>query len=68
MKVHYVGTLQDGSKFDSSRDRGVEPFTFDLGRSQVIKGWDEGVASMTLGELSVFTITAREFQHYISYF
>lgn len=58
VKVHYVGTLQDGSKFDSSRDRGVEPFTFDLGRSQVIKGWDEGVASMTLGELAVFTITA----------
>jgi len=58
VKVHYVGTLQDGSKFDSSRDRGDQPFTFDLGRGQVIKGWDEGVASMTKGELAVFTITA----------
>merc|ERR1712117_1008101 len=58
VKVHYVGTLQDGSKFDSSRDRDT-PFTFDLGRGMVIKGWDEGVASMCKGELSVFTIASQ---------
>ena len=54
--VHYVGTLQDGGeKFDSSRDRG-QPFKFNLGKSEVIRGWDVGVASMDKGELAVFTI------------
>jgi len=55
--VHYVGTLTDGSKFDSSRDRG-ERFSFNLGKSEVIKGWDQGVATMKIGEKAMFTIKA----------
>ena len=56
--VHYVGMLTDGSKFDSSRDRG-EGFIFKLGAGQVIKGWDQGVAGMRVGELRKLTIPSH---------
>jgi FKBP-type peptidyl-prolyl cis-trans isomerase FkpA len=53
--VHYVGTLTNGSKFDSSRDRN-EGFSFKLGAGQVIQGWDKGVAGMKVGGLRKLTI------------
>jgi FKBP-type peptidyl-prolyl cis-trans isomerase len=55
VSVHYTGWLTDGTKFDSSRDRG-QPFEFVLGRGQVIAGWDQGVARMTIGEKARLTI------------
>eukprot|EP00537_Pseudo-nitzschia_pungens_P007450 CAMPEP_0172377894 /NCGR_PEP_ID=MMETSP1060-20121228/69146_1 /TAXON_ID=37318 /ORGANISM="Pseudo-nitzschia pungens, Strain cf. cingulata" /LENGTH=503 /DNA_ID=CAMNT_0013105605 /DNA_START=492 /DNA_END=2003 /DNA_ORIENTATION=- len=56
VEAHYTGTLvSDGSKFDSSRDRG-KPFKFTIGQGQVIKGWDEGFASMKVGEKSMLKI------------
>ncbi len=48
VSVHYTGTLDNGTKFDSSYDRGV-PFSFVLGAGQVIEGWDRGVAGMKVG-------------------
>ncbi|CAN1302160.1 Peptidyl-prolyl cis-trans isomerase FKBP62 [Linum perenne] len=56
--VHYTGTLLDGTKFDSSRDKGT-PFKFALGQGQVIKGWDLGIKTMKKGENAIFTIPAE---------
>lgn len=53
--VHYTGWLSDGSKFDSSVERG-HPFSFVLGGGQVIRGWDQGVLGMLVGEKRKLTI------------
>lgn len=56
LKVHYTGTLQDGTKFDSSRDREM-PFSFRLGSGMVIKGWDEGLKGMKEGGQRKLTVS-----------
>ncbi|PWW72444.1 peptidyl-prolyl cis-trans isomerase [Tuber magnatum] len=56
VKMHYVGTLIDGTKFDSSRDRN-DPFETRIGVGQVIRGWDEAVPQMSLGETAKLTIS-----------
>ncbi|KAF8936014.1 hypothetical protein EDD21DRAFT_116167 [Dissophora ornata] len=55
--MHYVGTLEDGTKFDSSRDRN-KPFVAPIGVGRVIRGWDEAVPKMSVGEHAVLTITS----------
>jgi len=57
LKVHYTGTLEDGTKFDSSLDRG-DPFVFTLGVGQVIKGWDLGLLGAKVGDKRRLTIPA----------
>ncbi len=58
VKVHYTGTLLNGTKFDSSRDR-KEPFEFTLGKGQVIQGWDEGIAMMNVGGKATLVIPSK---------
>ncbi|MAG59619.1 peptidylprolyl isomerase [Candidatus Woesebacteria bacterium] len=55
VSVNYLGTLTDGTKFDSSYDRGI-PFSFTLGAGEVIKGWDMGVSGMKIGGKRKLTI------------
>jgi len=58
VSVHYTGWLENGNKFDSSKDRN-QPFQFRLGGGQVIKGWDEGVQGMKVGGTRKLTIPAN---------
>ncbi len=53
--VHYTGMFTNGVKFDSSRDRG-QPYPFPLGMGKVIKGWDEGIAKLRVGDQAIFVI------------
>jgi FKBP-type peptidyl-prolyl cis-trans isomerase len=56
--VHYTGWLEDGTQFDSSRDRG-KPFSFPVACSYVIPGWDEGVVGMQVGGVRELTVPAQ---------
>ncbi|MFC4452790.1 FKBP-type peptidyl-prolyl cis-trans isomerase [Deinococcus sonorensis] len=58
VRVHYTGTLENGTKFDSSRDRG-QPIEFPLGVGHVIQGWDEGIAQLNVGDKARLTIPAE---------
>ncbi|XP_056011694.1 uncharacterized protein LOC125680793 isoform X2 [Ostrea edulis] len=58
LSMHYVGTLEDGTKFDASADHG-QPFSFQLGIGQVIKGWDQGLLDMCIGEKRKLTIPSH---------
>ncbi|NCA84314.1 MAG: FKBP-type peptidyl-prolyl cis-trans isomerase [Clostridia bacterium] len=58
VKVHYTGMLLDGTKFDSSVDRGT-PFEFDLGQGRVIRGWDEGIAMLNVGSKATLIIPSE---------
>jgi FKBP-type peptidyl-prolyl cis-trans isomerase len=58
VEVHYTGWLTDGKKFDSSKDRN-QPFSFMLGKGQVIKGWDEGLSTMKIGGSRKLIIPAK---------
>uniref|UniRef100_A0A8C7XRR5 peptidylprolyl isomerase n=1 Tax=Oryzias sinensis TaxID=183150 RepID=A0A8C7XRR5_9TELE len=55
--VHYVGCLTDGRKFDSSRDRD-KPFRFKIGKQEVIRGWEEGVVQMSVGQRAKLTCSS----------
>ncbi|KAK6461636.1 hypothetical protein DFJ63DRAFT_186260 [Scheffersomyces coipomensis] len=57
--IHYTGTLENGKKFDSSRDRG-KPFTCTIGVGQVIKGWDYAIPKLSVGQRSKLTIPGNE--------
>ncbi|KAF8164399.1 hypothetical protein BJ912DRAFT_1004236 [Pholiota molesta] len=54
--IHYVGTFMDGTKFESSRDRGI-PFLTEIGTGKVIKGWDEAILHLSLGQKALVTVT-----------
>jgi peptidylprolyl isomerase len=58
LKMHYVGTLENGTKFDSSRDRNT-PFEFTLGAGQVIQGWEQGILGMKTGEIRKLIIPSE---------
>lgn len=58
ISVHYTGKLEDGTKFDSSIDRGT-PFTFSIGQGQVIQGWEQGLLGMKVGKKRVLTIPSE---------